>query len=66
MTILERVQSLESQLTLNGNYEYELQELSAIEQEIPVYRRLGTPLWKTERAKEEITRIREWIAQEIA
>ena len=65
MTMLERVQSVEDNLTLNSNYEYELLELKAIESDIPVYRYMNVPVWKVQEARERITQIREWIKQEM-
>jgi chaperonin cofactor prefoldin len=65
MTLLERIQALEDGITLDGDYEYEQHELQAIEEDIPVYRRLGTPVWKTQEAKQKISEIREWIMKEL-
>lgn len=66
LTLRQRIQSVEDSLTFEGNYKDELDTLDVIEQEIPVYRRLGTPAWKAQQAKEEISRIRTWIREELA
>jgi len=65
MTLIERIQNVKDGLTLDDDYKYELQELQAIEGDIPVYRHLGTPVWKAQQAKQEINEVREWIKQEL-
>lgn len=65
LSLLDRIQDVEDNITLKDNYDNELEYLIVIEQEIPVYRRLGTPVWKAEEAKERIKNVREWIAQEL-
>lgn len=66
MTVLERVRSIESEITLNpvDNYEYELDALQGLENDLPVYQTLGTPAWKIQQAKTEIQRLRAWIRME--
>ncbi len=66
LSLAQRIQSIESGLTLDGDYQDELAALKVIEQEIPTYRRLGTPVWKAQQAKEDIDRIRTWIYDELA
>ena len=66
LTLKQRIQSVEDGLTLEGDYTDELDALNVIEQEIPVYRRLGAPVWKAQEAVEEIARIRAWIRDELA
>ena len=66
LTLKQRIQMIEDGITLGGNFKSELDALNVIEQEIPVYRRLGTPAWKAQEAREEIGRIRAWIHIELA
>lgn len=66
LTLKQRIQAIDDGLTLDGDYQEELTALNVIEQEIPTYRYLGTPAWKAEEAKQEITRIRKWINEELA
>jgi hypothetical protein len=66
LSLLDRIQDVEDNLTLKDNYNNELEYLMVIEQEIPVYRRLGTPVWKAEEAKARIKHIRGWIDQELS
>ena len=66
LSLAERIQGIEDNLTLKNDYTDELNYLDVIESEIPVYRRLGTPVWKAQEARERINKIREWIAQELA
>lgn len=65
MTLFERIKEIDAGLTLDGDYEYELAALNGIENDIPVYRHCGTPVWEIQQAKEEIARIRAWIADEL-
>ena len=65
LSLMQRIHSVEDSLTLNSDYRDEIDALDVIEQEIPVYRRLGTPAWKAHQAKEEILRIRTWIREEL-
>lgn len=65
LSLTQRIQSIENGLTLDGNYQAELDELNVIEQEIPTYRFLGTPVWKVLQVKEDIERIRTWIREEL-
>ena len=67
MTLTARIQSIENGITLNpaDNYEYELNALSGTESDLPVYRYMGTPVYKIVQAKEDIARIRAWILAEI-
>lgn len=66
ISLLNRVQTIEDCMTLKNDYSQELEILEVIEQEIPVYRHLGTPVWKAEEAKERIKKVREWITQELS
>lgn len=66
LTLRQRIQDIEDGLTLEGDYKDELDALDVIEQEIPVYRRLGTPVRKAQEAREEIARVRTWIREELA
>lgn len=66
LTLKQRIQNVADGITLGSNYSDELDALDVIEQEIPVYRRLGTPAWKAQEAREEISRIRSWICKELA
>ena len=66
LTLKQRIQCVEDGITLENNFKNELDALDVIEQEIPVYRRLGTPAWKAQEAREEIARIRSWIREELA
>lgn len=66
LTLRQRIQSIEDNLTLKDDYNAELDALNVIEQEIPVYRRLGTPVWAAQQAREEIARVRAWIRGELA
>jgi hypothetical protein len=66
LTLKQRIQGVEDGLTLEGDYTDELDALNVIEQDIPVYRHLGTPVWAAQQAKEEIARIRTWIRDELA
>ena len=63
LTLRQRIQSIEDNLTLKDDYNAELDALNVIEQEIPVYRRLGTPVWAAQQA---IARVRAWIRGELA
>lgn len=65
MTVLDRIQSLSDSIALSGDYEYELLALQGIENDLPVYRHLGTPVWKIQQAKKEIAELREWIKEEL-
>lgn len=66
LTLRQRIQGIEDGLMLDSDYKDELNALNTIEQEIPVYRRLGTPVWKAQEAREEIARVRAWIYEELA
>jgi len=66
LSLFDRMQAIEDCMTLKNNYDEELVALETIESEIPVYRRLGTPVWKAEEARKRIKNIREWIAQELS
>ena len=66
LTLKKRIQGIEDGLTLKGDYRDELEALDVIEQEIPVYRHLGTPVWEAQEAKAEIARVRAWIHEELA
>ena len=66
LTLKQRIQRVEDGITLGSNFKNELDELNVIEQEIPVYRHLGTPVWKAQEAREEIARVRTWIREELA
>lgn len=66
LSLIDRVQAIEDCMILKNNYSEELDALKTIELEIPVYRRLGIPVWKAEEAKKRIIRIREWIEQELS
>jgi len=61
----KRIQAIEDNLVLKGDYTEELKYLTAVENDLPSYRTLGTPVWKIQEAKENIARIREWINQEL-
>ena len=64
--LIDRVQAIEDCMTLKNDYNEELEALKTIELEIPVYRRLGTPVWKAQEAIKRIKEVREWIAQELS
>lgn len=66
LTLRQRIQGVEDGLTLEGDYRDELRALDGIEQDIPVYRYLGTPVWAAQQAREEIARVRAWIREELA
>lgn len=66
MTLLERIHEIDAGLTLGDDYKFELAALDGVENDIQVYHRLGTPAWKTLQAREEITRLRTWIAEELS
>lgn len=65
MDLLKMIQSIEDNLTLDSDYEYELTVLNGIEGDLPVYRSLGTPLWKRQEAQEKINSIKQWIKAEL-
>lgn len=65
LSLMQRIHGVEDSLTLNSDYRNEMDALDRIEQEIPVYRFHGTPIYKVQQAREEITRIRTWIREEL-
>ncbi len=65
LTLKQRISAIQDTLTINANnYDEQLEALTMVEQEIPVYRWYGNPAWMCEDAKKEIASIREWIAAE--
>ncbi len=65
LTPLQRIRAIDASLTLQDSHQMALEQLQGLEYDLPVYRRLGTPVWKIEDVKKEIARIRAWIESEM-
>ena len=59
------ITKLEDNLTLNGNYEYELRELDQIESDAKVEHHLNAETWEIGEILIEVKRLRKWISEEI-
>lgn len=59
----ERLEQIAENL-FDGDLQRALQDIEGVENDLPVYRTMNTPIWKIQSAKNEIKRLRDWIAEE--
>lgn len=63
--LMNRIQSLNDNLTLKDDYSDELEELDSVESDASVARYMGAPVWKIQDILKEIKNTRAWIKEEM-